>query len=49
MDRKSQKFSSFFDEWLSLMDHAWSVLTPEAFKSLEDKIIAEIEYHRKDK
>ena len=36
----------FFDKWLTLMEEAWEALNYGQYKELEEKIRAEITYHR---
>lgn len=43
------KSPAFFNEWLTLMEQAYETLSKEDFRKLEDKIIAEIDFHRKRK
>jgi hypothetical protein len=38
-----------FDEWLTLMEKAYEVLSKEGFRLLEDKIKGEIAYSRRHK
>lgn len=39
----------FFQDWLTLMEHAHEQLTKKQFRKLEDKIKHEIAFHRKKK
>lgn len=38
-----------FNEWLTLMERAYEILNKKEFRELENKIKAEIAYHRKRK
>jgi hypothetical protein len=39
----------FFNDWLTLMETAFSTLTKEEFRELEEKIKKEIAFHRSRK
>lgn len=43
--RKSQ-VGPIFGQWLAFMEEAYEALTREEFRQLEDKILAEVNFHR---
>lgn len=46
---RSEKYTPFVNRWLELMEEAWDVLTPTAFSKVEDKILEQIRYSRRQR
>lgn len=46
VSKRGNNYHAYYDEFLTLMERAFEVLNPEAFRNLEDKIKAEIACHR---
>lgn len=46
---KKSQIKTYFELWLTLMERAYEKLSKKEFRELEDKIRAEITFHRKRK